>query len=84
MAEESHVRIAAATGGQMAIRLAKRDSVRLVVAVACGKELRKGILSVFPKAVLGVPIWWPEGPCRDTDVDLEEVREALEAVLARN
>ena len=78
LAEEYGVQCAVATGGRLAAQRARSDSVRAIVAVACEKELHEGILAVFPKAVLAVPNLRPHGPCRDTDVDIESVRRAIE------
>ena len=61
----------------MAVASRVSPGVKAVVAVACGKELRQGVLGVFPKAVLGVVNLWPHGPCKDTDVALEAVEEAI-------
>ena len=52
-----------------------------IVAVACQKELRDGVLAVFPKAVLTIANTRPHGPCVDTDVDLDKVRDAIEWFL---
>jgi len=77
LAERYGCRIAAATGGRLALELAKSDGVDAVVAVACEKEIQQGFKGVFPKPALGVMNIRPHGPCKDTDVDLEEVEEAV-------
>lgn len=70
-------RIETATGGRLALQKLKDPGVKAVVAVACCKELRQGILAAFPKAVIGVVNIWTKGPCKDTDVDLDKVKEAI-------
>ena len=66
-----------ATGGRLALSRAKDDSVDGVVAIACEKELQEGLWGVFPKPALGIINLRPNGPCRDTDVDLEELEETI-------
>jgi hypothetical protein len=70
-----------ATGGRLALELAKAEGVKAIVAVACEKELQAGLTGVFPKPSLGIINLRPHGPCRDTDVDLGEVEEAIAWLL---
>jgi len=78
LAEEYGVVPFVATGGRLAAQKAKSDDVKVIVAVACEKELRAGIMAVFPKTVMAVVNTRPNGPCVDTDVDVAAVREAIE------
>jgi uncharacterized protein len=71
-----------ASGGRQALAYVRRADVKAVVAVACEKELLDGIRAAFPKPVLAVPNKTPHGPCHDTVVDLQGVREALGEMLA--
>jgi len=72
------VRVACATGGRLALSMVKTCGIRAVVAVACEKELRAGIMGSFPKPVLAICNERPHGPCRDTVVDVAAVRKAVE------
>lgn len=81
LAEEYGVEPFIATGGRLAAQKARSDEVDAIVAVACGKELRAGVLAVFPKPALAIHNSRPHGPCVDTDVDLDEVRKAIEWFL---
>ena len=83
MAEEYGVQCAVATGGRLALERVKDDGVHAVVAVACEKELSQGIKGAFPKAIVAIPNLRPKGPCKDTDVDLAQVRKAIEWLLRR-
>lgn len=65
-------------GGRQALAQVKHSSIRAVVAVACEKELVAGILAAFPKPVLAVPNRTPEGPCRNTQADLDAVVRAVQ------
>lgn len=77
LAESLGVGSLIATGGRDAARRAREDGIDVVVAVACERELAEGIRAVFPKRVVPLPISWPHGECNDTDVDVEQVRQAL-------
>jgi hypothetical protein len=77
LSEKYGTRCAVATGGRLALDLAKSNGVRAIVAVACEKELQAGLTGAFPKPSLGIINRRPHGPCRDTDVDLAEVEAAI-------
>lgn len=81
LSEKYGTRCAVATGGRVAMEMAKKKGVRAVVAVACEKELQVGMAALFPKPALGIINIRPHGPCKDTDVDLEEVEKAIRWVL---
>jgi hypothetical protein len=84
LSEEYGTQCAIATGGRLALLRVKQDDVKAVVAVACEKELQEGMKGAFPKPVLGVINLRPHGPCKDTEVDLEQVRRALDWFLRGN
>ncbi|MDI3538299.1 MAG: uncharacterized protein PWQ13_322, partial [Bacillota bacterium] len=50
---------------------------KAVVAVACERDLTSGLLDVYPLPVLGILNDRPHGPCVDTRVDMERVRQAV-------
>jgi hypothetical protein len=81
LCERLGVRCAVATGGRLAMKLAGDREIKAVVAVACEQELHEGMFGVFPKPSLGVINLRPNGPCTDTDVDMEELEEALNWLL---
>jgi uncharacterized protein len=72
-----------AGGGREALRHTRRDDVMAIVAVACEKELLQGVLAAFPKPVLAVPNCTPQGPCRNTDVDMAKVIAAIDSMVVR-
>jgi hypothetical protein len=78
LSEKYGCRVESAAGGRLAVAKVKEPAVKAIVAVACGKELRQGILASFPKAAIGIVNTWPAGPCRDTDVDLDSVERAIQ------
>ena len=73
-----------ASGGRQAIDMVRDPSVKLVVAVACEKELSDGILAAFPKPVIAVPNLRPEGPCKNTRVNIDSAIEAVKALISNN
>jgi len=81
LAEKRGVKPFMATGGKIALQEAKKPGIKAVVAVACEKELREGILAAFPKAVLAVVNQRPCGPCKDCSVQTDEVEKALNVLL---
>ena len=81
LADRCGVRPFLATGGKVALQQARSSGVKAVVAVACEKELREGILATFPKAVLAVVNLRPCGPCKDCSVKVEEVEKAVRVFI---
>ncbi len=80
-AEELGVRAVMASGGELALEEARKTGVEGVVAVACAKELGAGILRLWSKPVLALENYRPNGPCRDTRVELAAVVSAIELLL---
>ncbi len=72
-----------AGGGRHALDTVRKPEVRAVVAVACEKELCEGIFAAFPKPVLAVVNELPNGPCRNTTVDIAAVRAAILELLEK-
>ena len=48
-----------------------------IVAVACERDLSSGLQDVYPLPAFGVLNERPNGPCVDTKVDLERLRQAI-------
>ena len=69
-------------GGRQALNQTSNPEIRAVVAVACEKELVLGIRAAFPKPVVAVRNTTPEGPCRNTRADYEQVRAAIKSLIA--
>jgi hypothetical protein len=68
-----------ATGGTYARQLIKTTNPGFIVAVACERELLSGLKAIRRIPVIGIPNRRPEGPCKNTEVDIVEVEEALKA-----
>jgi len=70
-----------AGGGRQALAFVRRPEVKVVVAVACEKELVQGIRAAFPKPVLAIPNQTPEGSCVNTIVDPAAVVKAITSII---
>jgi hypothetical protein len=77
LSEKYGVGLAVATGGTLARRIVVERRPKLIIAVACERDLSSGIQDSYPLPVYGVINHRPHGPCYDTLVNLERVEEAL-------
>ncbi len=73
-----------ATGGTLARRIVKEVRPEAIVAVACERDLSSGIADTYPLPVLGIPNERPFGPCFNTRVSLEKVKEAIRALASNS
>lgn len=71
------VSMAIATGGTIARRIVVQKRPRLIIAIACERDLASGIQDTHPLPVYGILNQRPYGPCVDTLVALPEVEKAL-------
>jgi hypothetical protein len=76
------VGLAVATGGSIARRIVVETRPELIVAVACERDLTAGIQDTFPLPVFGLLNQRPEGPCRNTLLDLDHLDSILERFTA--
>jgi hypothetical protein len=53
----------------------------MIIGVACERDLTSGIQDTYPIPVYGILNKRPNGPCYDTDVDLELVEQGMTAFL---
>ncbi|NOR64959.1 MAG: DUF116 domain-containing protein [Candidatus Scalindua sp.] len=77
LSEEYGISIAVASGGRIALKRVMAKEVQGVVAIACEKELRTGLMAAMPKAIYAVPNKRPYGYCIDTDVYMDDVIKAI-------
>ncbi len=78
LSEEYGISLAVASGGRIALKRVMAKEVQGVVAIACEKELRTGLMAAMPKAIYAVPNQRPYGYCVDTDVYMDDVLKAIE------
>lgn len=70
-----------ATGGTLARQIIKEKRPKIVLAIACERDLMSGIRDVYPLPAVGVLNIRPNGPCYNTKVDLDEVRSILKNII---
>lgn len=81
LAQRFQVDISVATGGTLARKVIIEKRPKLVLAVACERDLTSGIKDCYPLPVIGVLNDRPFGPCFNTKVDVGKIEEALRSVL---
>lgn len=74
-----HFRVA--TGGTLARKIAKELRPKMVLAIACERDLTSGIQDVYPLPAAGVLNIRPNGPCYNTTVDLKLVEETIKQFI---
>lgn len=77
IAKDLGLNLFVATGGTIARRIVVDTKPEAIVAVACERDLSSGIIDTYPLPILGIINERPFGPCFNTRVDIEKVKEAL-------
>ncbi|MFZ2088716.1 MAG: DUF116 domain-containing protein [Desulfobaccales bacterium] len=81
LSDKYGVGLAVATGGTLARRIVVERRPKIIIAVACERDLASGIQDSYPLFIYGIINRRPHGPCYDTEVNLERVEEALKIFL---
>jgi uncharacterized protein len=81
MSQKYGVSISVATGGTLARKIVVERKPDMIIGVACERDLTSGIQDTYPIPVYGILNSRPNGPCFDTDVDLDIVEEGMRAFL---
>jgi len=81
LSEKYHVPISVATGGTLARRIVVEKKPKVIIGVACERDLTSGIQDSYPVPVFGIFNRRPFGPCFDTDVDLDLVEKGIVTFL---
>jgi hypothetical protein len=74
--------ITIATGGTIARSIVVKKRPKLILAVACERDLASGIRDIYPLPAYGVLNDRPYGPCLNTQVSLEHLEEAVRTFSA--
>ncbi len=77
LSQEYGVQISIATGGTLARKIVVEKRPKVIVAVACERDLSSGIQDAYPIPVFGVLNIRPNGPCFNTDLDITLVRKGI-------
>lgn len=78
---EYGIHVNVATGGTLARKYVKEARPRVIIAVACERDLISGIIDSFPLPVYGIFNKRIHGPCYNTLVGTEEIRTILTVLL---
>lgn len=71
--------IATVSGGELARKKVREVRPTAVIGVACERDLVSGIRDVGNRfSVIGIPNDRPEGPCKNTVIDMDELIETIE------
>ncbi|MCF8128951.1 MAG: DUF116 domain-containing protein [Deltaproteobacteria bacterium] len=81
LSEKYHVHVAVATGGTLARKIVVEKRPKIIIAVACERDLTSGIQDAYPIPVFGIFNRRPFGPCFDTDVNIDLVEKGLKTFL---
>lgn len=81
LSRKYHVHISVATGGTLARRIVIEKKPKIIIGVACERDLTSGIQDSYPIPVFGILNRRPFGPCFDTDIDLELVERGINTFL---
>lgn len=81
LSDKYNLKLAIATGGTIARRIVVQNRPKLILAVACERDLASGIQDAYPLPVYGILNERPFGPCLDTQVQLAHVRWAIELFI---
>lgn len=66
-----------ATGGTVARNIIKKAKPKIIISVACERDLMSGISDVKDIPVIGILNRQPNGPCINTDVDIDNIIQRI-------
>jgi hypothetical protein len=76
------VTVVVSSGGEAARTAVREKRPSAVIGVACERDLLSGIRDLHPRlSVIGLPNVRPEGPCRNTQADAEELGRVLSRMI---
>ncbi len=78
------VKVAVVAGGELARKRVVEYMPQAIIGVACERDLLSGIRDTQTRvSVLGIPNARPNGPCKDTTIDMAQLKEAIELCIHR-
>ena len=77
LAKTLNLNLFVATGGTIARKIVVETKPEAIVAVACERDLSSGVLDTYPLPILGIINERPFGPCFNTWVQIDKVKDAL-------
>ena len=82
LAEKYSVKTFTATGGSSARQMVRKEKPDAIIGVACERDLVSGMAD-SPKSipVIAIANKRPEGPCKNTSIDVDEFEKAIKYLL---
>lgn len=77
---KDNINVFIATGGSIARQIIKENKPDFIIAVACENDLITGIKDISKIPVVLVLNQKPNGPCKDTTVDVDKIKLILDTV----
>lgn len=81
--KERGIKALVVTGGTVARNIITQYAPKIVLSVACERDLASGIVDTWNIPVIGVLNSRPDGPCKNTVVDIESFKKKLESILIK-
>jgi hypothetical protein len=81
VAEKYNVTMQIVAGGTAARRALYEHRPSFAVAVACERDMISGLRESMPLPIVGILNERPNGPCKNTKVDIDRLEEALARLL---
>jgi hypothetical protein len=70
------------SGGEMARRIVRERKPKVVIGVACERDLFSAIMDLCANVrIIGIPNYRPEGPCKNTRIDCMEFEQTVLSFL---
>jgi uncharacterized protein len=79
------VQVFTVSGGTKARALIKEHQPKAIIGIACERDLLSGLMDIAGKIpIIAIPNTRPDGPCKNTQVEILEVKQALTKLLKIN
>lgn len=82
VAQETGVKVRVVTGGTAARNIISKEKPKIVISVACERDLASGIADVTSIPVIGIINERPNGPCHNTTVDVSLLKAKIDNILS--
>lgn len=79
--DEFGISVRIASGGTLARKIIKDSRPKIILAVACHRDLAEGIKDIDKIPVIGVLNTRPNGPCYNTSCDINEIKTIIKKIL---
>lgn len=81
LTQSYRVQFVVATGGTLARQLVQQCAPKLVIAIACERDLISGMNDIAPLPVIGLLNERPNGPCFNTNVNISALHSLLDTMI---